>query len=113
MGGGFNPSDPNWKVLSTLTSPHLEEINIYLDAFSVMSERSLTGWEEIDEHLCRNYDRCHRNGFRDSRVNLYPKCVGYERDYSRLVEYAREAWPGFASKGAVISSVETGRETVP
>ena len=59
--GDFKQNDPNWAVLNTITSPYLEEIKICsFDGY--VTRRALKRWEEIDDMLCQNYDRSHRNG---------------------------------------------------
>ena len=103
--GDFKRDDPNWAILNTITSPYLEEIKICsFDGY--VAHRDLKGWEEVDDMLCQNYDRSHRNGVGNFRVSLYPTDIDLGDEFVRLMECARDVWPRFVKKGILVLSLK-------
>lgn len=103
--GDFRHDDPNWDALLTITSPHLEEIKI-CSFDGVVTNRSLAGWEGIDDLLCRHFDRSYQNGIGGFRVSMYPTDIDSEGGCAELLECVWKAWPRFVKKGTVVLSIE-------
>lgn len=89
-----------WRILETITSPHLEEINI---SFDDERRESPAGPEEVDDLLCGCYDRSWENGVSTFHVNLYPNPSDPDgtQDWYWLGKYVQKAWPRFLKKGIV------------
>ena len=98
----FKWDDPNWDILETITSSHLEEIKISITGLQwgtwVPSEEK---WRKVDDLLCR----CHKR--RAVRVILFAPWLGQDYDHYSpkssdvLVRYVQVAWPKFLAEGTV------------
>ena len=88
----FGPDDPNWDVLGTIASPHLEEIAIRIHRGET-AWGSPEDWEEVDNCFCELYER------KELCVNLHPSYSDQETDPNLLVGYIQKFWPRFLKKG--------------
>jgi hypothetical protein len=58
--------NPNWSVLGTVKSPHLEKIEV----FASSGTESPNNWEKIDSLLYELYNESYRNDDKTFHVSL-------------------------------------------
>ena len=97
---GFVWDDPNWKVLHTMTSPHLKEIKVTFFGADMRWD-SKVGPEAIDDLLYECYIRSGGKSVSPFHVSLDPIGLCLEGSRGRLVECVQNAWPRFLHKGTV------------
>jgi hypothetical protein len=97
LEGPFHPDNPNWEILRTTISPHLEEIRVY--GFSGMEEeKSLVEWKKVDDLLCKCY---HKSCATTFNLYLFPEGIELEDNFMRFIDYVAKVWPKSVEKVSI------------
>jgi hypothetical protein len=97
LEGPFHPDNPNWEILRTTISPHLEEIRVY--GFSGMEEeKSLVEWKKVDDLLCKCY---HKSCATTFNLYLFPEGIELEDNFMRFIDYVARVWPKSVEKVSI------------
>ena len=110
----FDASDIGWDYLRTVNPSNLEEINVH-DLSPNVTNTVLEGWQEIDNLLCRLYERSCARVF---RIRLHPlRVFGFhlEDHHDQWMDHIQRAWPRFfenRTKKPIILTTESKRGLV-
>ena len=103
LDGYFSLDGENWNILRTISSPHLEKLQIYgFNLVAEEKEQPQADWEEVDDLLCGFYDRSYTGTFEVCLVACNDRWRDV-RDRRRFCDYVLRIWSGFSKKGDLIS----------